>query len=223
MPFASSLLVFAIDVIVRLLVLTLRFRIHDRAGVLGTNEPRLIWLFWHNRLLVVPHLLNRYLRERKGCALTSASKDGEILARFLAGCHIHPIRGSSSRRGATAMRELIRMIENGYDAAITPDGPRGPRYHMNPGPILLAQRTAAKVMPIRAHYSRYWSLKSWDAFQVPKPFARVEITLLPLQTVASTASTEAFEQERLRLEALLRATQADVEHTRISEPVPLRK
>jgi lysophospholipid acyltransferase (LPLAT)-like uncharacterized protein len=223
MPFTSSLLVFVIDLLVGLLVLTLRFRIHDRAGILGTNEPRLIWLFWHNRLLVVPHLLNRYLPKRKGCALTSASKDGEILARFLAGCRIHPIRGSSSRRGAIAMRELIRMIEDGFDAAITPDGPRGPRYRMNPGPVLLAQRTGASVMPIRVHYSRYWSLKSWDAFQIPMPFSRVEITLLPLQTVAPTASAEGFEQERVRLEALLQATQTDLAPVRVRESVACKE
>jgi lysophospholipid acyltransferase (LPLAT)-like uncharacterized protein len=217
MPFGTSLLVFAIDCVARLLVLTLRFRIDDRAGVLGTNEPRLIWLFWHNRLLVVPHLLNHYLRERKGCALTSASKDGEIVARFLAGRRIEPIRGSSSRRGVIAMRELIRMIENGYDAAITPDGPRGPRYHMNPGPVLLAQRTVAKIMPIHIYYARHWSLKSWDAFQIPKPFSRVDITLLPLETITATPTPEAFEQERARLESLMQSDNNEVVSTAVQE------
>jgi lysophospholipid acyltransferase (LPLAT)-like uncharacterized protein len=209
MSFGSSLLIFVSDAVARLLVHTLRFCIDDQAGVLGTSEPRLVWLFWHNRLLVVPHLLNRYLRERKGCALTSASKDGEVVARFLAKNHVHPIRGSSSRRGAIAMRELIRMIENGHDAAITPDGPRGPKYHMSPGPVMLAQRTSAKVLPIHIRYSRYWSLKSWDEFQIPKPFARVEVTLLPLESVAATESAEAFEQERARLEAVLRDPRTD--------------
>jgi lysophospholipid acyltransferase (LPLAT)-like uncharacterized protein len=190
--------------IVRLLVATLRIRVRDDAGVLGqSSEPRLIWLFWHNRLFVMPHLLNRHFPQRPGSALTSASKDGEILAAFLQRFHIRPVRGSSSRRGAIAMLEMKRLIAEGYDVAITPDGPRGPRYRLNPGVITLAQKTAARVMPIRIEYSRYWQLKSWDAFQIPKPFARVDITLLPLEKIADTPDEAAFEAERIRLESVL--------------------
>ena len=190
--------------IMRLVVATLRIRVHDKAGVLGgPSEPRLIWVFWHNRLFVIPHLLNRYLPQRPGSALTSASKDGEILAAFLQRFHIRPIRGSSSRRGAAALLEMMRVTEEGYDVAITPDGPRGPRYRLNAGPIALAQKTGALVMPIRVQYSRFWQLKSWDAFRIPKPFARVDITLLPLHPVAPTPDEAAFEAERARLENIL--------------------
>jgi lysophospholipid acyltransferase (LPLAT)-like uncharacterized protein len=190
--------------IVRLVVATLRIRVHDEAGVLGgPPEPRLIWVFWHNRLFVIPHLLNRYLPQRPGSALTSASKDGEILAAFLQRFHIHPIRGSSSRRGAAALLEMMRFISQGYDVAITPDGPRGPRYRLNAGPIALAQKTGALVMPIRVQYSRFWQLKSWDAFRIPKPFARVDITLLRLHPVAPTQDEAAFETQRARLENIL--------------------
>jgi lysophospholipid acyltransferase (LPLAT)-like uncharacterized protein len=178
--------------------------VHDEAGVLGgPSEPRLIWVFWHNRLFVIPHLLNRYLPQRPGSALTSASKDGEILAAFLQRFHIRPIRGSSSRRGAAALLEMRRLVAQGCDVAITPDGPRGPRYHLNSGPIALAQKTGALVMPIRVQYSRFWQLKSWDAFRIPKPFARVDITLLPLHSVPPTESETAFEVERARLENIL--------------------
>lgn len=192
--------------IVRSVVATLRVRVHDRAGVLGgPSEPRLIWAFWHNRFFVIPHLLNRYLSHRPGSALTSASKDGEILAAFLQRFHVRPIRGSSSRQGVAALLEMKRLIEEGYDVAITPDGPRGPRYHLNPGIITLAQKTGALVMPIVVRYSHFWRLKSWDAFEIPKPFAEVEITLLPLHRVAATEDNEAFERERARLEQILRA------------------
>jgi lysophospholipid acyltransferase (LPLAT)-like uncharacterized protein len=192
--------------IVRSVVATLRVRVHDQAGVLGgPSEPRLIWAFWHNRFFVIPHLLNRYLSHRPGSALTSTSKDGEILAAFLQRFHVRPIRGSSSRQGVAALLEMKRLIEEGYDVAITPDGPRGPRYHLNPGIITLAQTTGALVMPIVVRYSRFWRLKSWDAFEIPKPFARVEITLLPLHRVAATEDNEALERERARLEQILRA------------------
>ena len=190
--------------LVRLVIATLRIRVNDKAGVLGgPSEPRLIWVFWHNRLFVIPHLLNRYLPNRPGSALTSASKDGEILASFLQRFNIRPIRGSSSRRGAAALLEMRRLIREGYDVAITPDGPRGPRYHLNPGAVTLAQKTGALIMPIQVEYSRYWQLKSWDGFQIPKPFARVNITLLPLHRVEQTNGETHFEAERVRLEHVL--------------------
>ena len=190
--------------IVRLIVATLRFRVRDDAGVIGgPATPRLIWAFWHNSLFVIPHLLNHYLSHRPGSALTSASRDGEILAAFLERFDVRPIRGSSSRQGAAALLEMKRLIEQGFDVAITPDGPRGPLYHLNPGVITLAQKTGALIMPIRVHYSRCWRLKTWDAFEIPKPFATVNIVLLPLYRVAPASSAEEFELERARLERIL--------------------
>ena len=190
--------------IVRLIVATLRFRVRDDAGVIGgPATPRLIWAFWHNSLFVIPHLLNHYLSHRPGSALTSASRDGEMLAAFLERFNVRPIRGSSSRQGAAALLEMKRLIEQGFDVAITPDGPRGPRYHLNPGVITLAQKTGALIMPIRVHYSRCWRLKTWDAFEIPKPFATVNIVLLPLYRVAPASSAEEFELERARLERIL--------------------
>jgi hypothetical protein len=208
-PRKASLIAAVGAFVVRLLVGTLRFRVDDRAGLLGGCEPPTVWLFWHNRLFVMPYFFSRYQPGRKGCALTSASKDGELLAAFLAQFGIEAVRGSSSRRGAIALRELISRIEQGYSTAITPDGPRGPRYQMSGGPITLAQSTGAKVLPVRVRYSRCWRLKSWDAFQIPKPFARVDVTLLPLETIAPTADAELFERERARIEAILRTEQAD--------------
>ena len=191
--------------IVRLIVATLRFRVRDDAGVIGgPATPRLIWVFWHNSLFVIPHLRNRYLSHRPGAALTSASRDGEMLAAFLERFNVRPIRGSSWRQGVAALLEMKRLIEQGFDVAITPDGPRGPRYHLNPGVITLAQKTGALIMPIRVHYSRCWRLKTWDAFEIPKPFATVTIALLPLYRVAPASSDEEFEPERARLERILR-------------------
>jgi lysophospholipid acyltransferase (LPLAT)-like uncharacterized protein len=190
---------------VRLIVATLRFHVRDDAGVIGgPATPRLIWAFWHKSLFVIPHLLNHYLSHRPGAALTSASRDGEILAAFLERFNVRPIRGSSSRQGAAALLEMKRLIEQGFDVGITPDGPRGPRYHLNPGVITLAQKTGALIMPIRVRYSRCWRLKTWDAFEIPKPFATVTIALLPLYRVAPAFSDEEFEPERARLERILR-------------------
>ena len=190
--------------IVKALCATLRFRIHDPAGFLALPPSvRMTGIFWHNRLFVIPWFFTHFMRPRKAAALTSASKDGEILAAFLARFGIGAVRGSSSRRGVAAMIGMKRAAEAGYDIAITPDGPRGPRYRLNPGVLTLAQKAGIQVLPIAVSYSRYWELNSWDAFQIPKPFAVVDVTLLPLEKIPETDSLEAFEIQRVRLEKIM--------------------
>jgi len=193
--------------LMRLLIATLRIRLTDRAGVLTTppNKP-LLWAFWHNRLFIIPHIFERHFKSqgRLGAALTSASKDGELLAAFLSRFGVRSIRGSSSRGGARALVEMKRAIADGYIMAITPDGPRGPRYQLSPGVVKLAQITGGFILPIHVTYSRFWQLKTWDGFMIPKPFATVEITFDILHQVPPTADEAAFEYQRLRLERMLR-------------------
>jgi hypothetical protein len=191
--------------IVKALCATLRFRIHDPTGFLQLPPTvRMTGIFWHNRLFIIPWMFTHYMRPRVSAALTSASKDGELLAAFLARFGINAIRGSSSRRGVAAMLEMKRTAEAGYDIAITPDGPRGPRYKLNPGVITLAQKADIHILPISVFYSRYWQLKSWDAFQIPKPFATVDITLFALEKIPETETAEAFEIQRARIEKIMR-------------------
>jgi lysophospholipid acyltransferase (LPLAT)-like uncharacterized protein len=203
-PRKAAVIGFAGAALMRALYATLRVRFDDRAGALNSTEPRAIWLFWHNRLMMVPYVWNHTKGRQEAAALTSASKDGEILAAFLKQFHLRPVRGSSSRRGVAALIELIRLVESGFDVGITPDGPRGPRYAFNPGAITLAQKTGAKILPIRVQYASFWQLKSWDGFMIPKPFSRVDVTLLPFETVRFTDGEEAFEAERNRIAAILR-------------------
>lgn len=192
--------------IVKLLCATLRFRIQDPSGFLQLPPSvRIIGIFWHNRLFVIPSFFKRFMYPRVASALASPSKDGEILAAFLARFGIGAIRGSSSRRGLQAMLEMKRASEAGVDIAITPDGPRGPCYHLNPGVISLAQLANVPVLQVCVSYSSYWQLKSWDRFQIPKPFATVDINLLPLEKIPATDTPEAFEEQRTRLESSMRA------------------
>jgi lysophospholipid acyltransferase (LPLAT)-like uncharacterized protein len=113
------------------------------------------------------------------------------------------VRGSSSRRGAAALLHLTRRLEEQYDVCITPDGPRGPRYRLQPGALLLAQHARIPLMPFLIEYSSCWRLKSWDGFAIPKPFSRVMVTLLPLVTVPSNLSGEGFESARAAIEATM--------------------
>ncbi len=190
--------------LIRIVSGTLRWRLDDKAGV--TTDPpegQMIWAFWHNRIFAVPVMYRKFLRSRRGAVLTSPSKDGAIIASTVSQFGVDSVRGSSSRGGLRALLALKKWIDDGYDVAITPDGPRGPRYQLAPGMVMLAQKTGASVLPVRVEYSSYWRLKSWDQFQIPKPFSKVAVTFEPLQTVASDVDEEAFEAARAEIQDVL--------------------
>ncbi|MCX7713528.1 MAG: lysophospholipid acyltransferase family protein [Chthoniobacterales bacterium] len=185
---------------------TLRISIHDPYGFL-TAPPSTPFLaaFWHNRILAItPAFLRFYPPNRKGLSvLTSPSRDGEILAQVAARFGMNAIRGSSSKRGAIALRECLSHLRLGRDIAITPDGPRGPRYVLNPGIILLSSQTSIPILPIHANFSCAIRLKTWDKFYIPLPFSKINIKLLKLQFISPPSDNSHFEAERKRIEALL--------------------
>ena len=193
--------------LLRLLALTLRYRVDDRASYLTDRlSGPAILLFWHNRIVAIPALYERRSRRaRRIFVLTSASREGSLLSLLLAHFGIGAVRGSSSRRASVAVREMAARIEAGEDAAITPDGPRGPKYRLQPGPLFLAQKTGRPLVLVRVEYSRYLRFKSWDGFALPLPFARVDISSEPPLEIAETLSDEEFEAERLRLERRMTA------------------
>ena len=180
---------------------TLRFKVEDRADVV--NKPitkNYIGCLWHNRLLVLPIILRWFTPNRRGAALISASRDGDYLTMGIHRFGFDVVRGSSSRMGATALLQLSQILAKGGDVVITPDGPRGPAYELGPGPIFLAQKTGAEVLPINLEYSSCWRLKNWDRFILPKPFSEVRVTFADPHPVASTSTPEEFEAERQRLQ-----------------------
>jgi lysophospholipid acyltransferase (LPLAT)-like uncharacterized protein len=193
--------------LLKALFATLRFDVTDRCNVLDHLPERpLLWAFWHNRLLIMTHVFAHYFapKGRLGATLISQSKDGEIIAAIVEKFGIRPIRGSSSRGGARSLVEMKRAIDDGYIMAITPDGPRGPRYQLSPGVVKLAQITGGFILPIHVTYSSYWRLKSWDGFMIPKPFATVHLTFDVLHQIPPTADETEFEYQRVRLERMLR-------------------
>jgi len=191
----------------RLLFLTLRLRVDDRIE-LGSGKPDgpVILCFWHNRILGISHVfLHRYPhRHRAGVTvLTSPSRDGELLARCMDGFGMGSVRGSSSRRGSVAMRELVKLVRTGRDIAITPDGPRGPCYQFGSGAIFLGQVTGAPLVPMQARFSRCIRLKTWDGFIIPLPFSTVSITVHEMILVPRETTTAEFQTIRTQLESLL--------------------
>ncbi|PTX93778.1 hypothetical protein DB345_19550 [Spartobacteria bacterium LR76] len=203
----ESLLAGIAVAILRLLFSTIRLKVDDDSVIKDdTSGKSIILCFWHNRILgITVSFLRRYPKHRKGVTvLTSPSKDGEILAQIMAGFRMGAIRGSSSRRGSQAMRELVRAVDRGIDIAVTPDGPRGPCYKLGPGVVFLAQTTGTRILPIHAKFSRCVRLKSWDRFIIPLPFSTISVKVGEPISVPAELTPEEFEKVRLDLENTLK-------------------
>lgn len=113
--------------------------------------------------------------------LVSWSPDGELLAGVLTRWGMRVARGSSSRGGAEGLAQLERGLAEGWSAVLAVDGPRGPAGVPKPGALRLAQATGAPVLALRARSRPVLRLRTWDAMELPLPFARVEIALTPLE------------------------------------------
>lgn len=187
--------------LLRLWTRTLRFELEDRAGFVDKPvDERVIGALWHNRLMLLPHIAGHYVPARPAVALISASRDGDLLADVVQRFGVEVVRGSSSRKGAGAIRQLADMIRAGRDVAITPDGPRGPAYELGPGLVLLAQMSDTPVLLMNMEYASCWRLRSWDRFILPKPFSTVRVIFGGPHRVHKTTSDAEFESERLRLQ-----------------------
>jgi lysophospholipid acyltransferase (LPLAT)-like uncharacterized protein len=139
----------------------------------------------------------------------SASKDGALLAAVLGRFGVEQVRGSSSRRGPQALLEMTSRGGLGYDLAVTPDGPKGPRYIVQDGVISLAQITGFPIVAVTCNIRRKVCLKSWDGFQIPMPFSRCEMILGRPMAVPREADSVRREELRQELEARLREDSTD--------------
>lgn len=114
-----------------------------------------------------------YMRRRGLVSMISRHADGETVARVVERLGYETVRGSSTRGGTAAALGILEKIRAGRIAAMICDGPRGPLYKMKPGPAFLAREARATVVPVTGAARRAWVFRSWDRFQVPKPFTRV--------------------------------------------------
>ena len=164
--------------LIRLLSSSLRY---EYIGPRRPEEPFIACL-WHNRLALGLPIYHRFLTGPAHglAALVSASRDGALLTGILSGYGIRAVRGSSSRRGSGAFRELVGLAREGWDLAITPDGPRGPRYRISePGIVKLAQLTGRPIVPLSYSLAAKWTAGSWDRFQIPRPFTTCRLRTAP--------------------------------------------
>jgi lysophospholipid acyltransferase (LPLAT)-like uncharacterized protein len=132
------------------------------------SHGRVIYAFWHGRMLV-PLFTHR---RRRICILISQHADGEIVSRVAKILGYEPVRGSTTRGGVRGLLAMLRKANRGRSLAVTPDGPRGPRYVFQPGAIKLAQLTGFPILPVGIGVDRKIVLSSWDRFFIPHPFTR---------------------------------------------------
>ena len=186
----------------RLWARTLRLRVEDPHDIVEfvRNQP-VIFAIWHNRLLMLPRVFDPSFPTRQSYGLISASRDGDLIAIFIERSGYGTIRGSSSRKGVIALRQLVDMLASGGgNVLVTPDGPRGPVYQATQGIIFLAQKSAAPIVPIHMEYSSSWRMKSWDRFVVPRPFATLRAIFGAPIRIPPLTDPEQFEAERFRLQ-----------------------
>src|SRR5215471_1823524 len=208
-PTASQQLVaWTVFLVERVITPSLRCDWRDHSGLTDAQDgPPVIFCLWHNRLAISMIVHRRY--PRKLVALVSASKDGALLAAVLDRFGVEQIRGSSSRRGPQALLELTSHAKSGYDLAVTPDGPKGPRYVVQQGVIALAQVTGLPIIPVTCNTQPKICLKSWDCFQIPLPFSKCQLILNEPIFVPRETDQAGREQRRSRLQATLRQTSLD--------------
>ena len=188
---------------VAFLTRTLRVEVIDTGHVNGFWERRtpVIYAVWHGRILILPAI---YGKHRKVHVMASRHRDGELVTRFLRSFGFESVRGSTTHGGSLALRRLAKFLRNGAEVAVAPDGPRGPREVVQPGVIALAKLTGAPIVPVTVSASRSWRLKSWDAFLIPKPFARVAVGFGAPIVVPPRADRSEQENLRKELETSLR-------------------
>jgi lysophospholipid acyltransferase (LPLAT)-like uncharacterized protein len=184
---------------------SLRWEVYGRENYEAARRlgKSFIVTFWHCQIF--PAIW--YWRKRGMAVMVSQNFDGEYTTNVV---HWHgnaPVRGSSSRRASRVVVEMIRALREGREGAITPDGPRGPRFVAKPGVVQLAKYSGAAILCFHITPQRSWVLrKSWDQSEIPKPFSRTAIFIAPPILVAA----EADENEQTRKLAEVQATLDDL-------------
>jgi lysophospholipid acyltransferase (LPLAT)-like uncharacterized protein len=160
----------------------------------------LLYASWHCAIVYFAY----FFRDRNLAVLVSTSRDGEFASRLIRPLGFVPVRGSSSRRGLQALREMKIIAQKGYRCGVVVDGPRGPRQVSKIGIIHLARLSGLPIVPVIWSADRRWRLNSWDQTIIPKPFARIALLYYDKPIfVAPDASRELCEQHRRNLDRIL--------------------
>ena len=187
-----------------------------RVEVINPDIPRSFWergipvifIFWHGRLLMMP-LANQ---GKKLSFLVSPHRDGQVVGKALKQFGLHPILGSTTRKGFSGFKNMIKALQNGSDVALVPDGPRGPRYKAQIGVVELSRLTGKPIVPVTFGASKKIIFKTWDRFLLPLPFSKgVFIWGEPIHVDPKGDRTH-LEEKRLLLENRLNEITEQADH-----------
>jgi lysophospholipid acyltransferase (LPLAT)-like uncharacterized protein len=187
-----------------------------RFEIINSEIPKSFWergipfiiVFWHGRLLMIPHSYEG----KKGGFLVSPHRDGQVIGKALKHFGIYPILGSTTRKGFSGFKNMIKALQNGSDVALVPDGPRGPRYKAQIGVIELSRLTGKTIVPLTFGASKKIIFKTWDRFLLPYPFSKgVFIWGEPIH-VDLNGDRAHLEEKRLLLEDRLNEITEQADH-----------
>jgi hypothetical protein len=203
--------------LVKVLFATCRIRVHGQRyrDELRERDIPVVGSIWHYAIIYILY----YMRKENGVAMVSASKDGEYISRIAQKTGFTTVRGSRNKDGVKAMKAMIRYMKQGRDGAIVADGSQGPARIAQAGPIVLASRAGAAVLPMLWSCNRYKRLGSWDGTSLPMPFSRIDFFFGEPFDVPPKIKSEEIEEYRLLLENRLNdlyrkawALQGKIEH-----------
>jgi lysophospholipid acyltransferase (LPLAT)-like uncharacterized protein len=166
---------------IKVLGLTMRFEAVnlDIPRSILENGQVAIGAFWHGRLLMMPFAYKH--KGLKVSFLVSPHRDGQVVGKALQRFGFRPILGSTTRKGFTAFKNMLRALQDGSIVMLVPDGPRGPRCRVQIGVVELARLTGRPVIPITFSSSRKKTFNSWDRFLLPYPFSKAFLGIMRSQ------------------------------------------
>ncbi|WP_291327578.1 lysophospholipid acyltransferase family protein [Desulfovibrio sp. UCD-KL4C] len=201
-----SLVAVPMAFIYKILTKTYRFEVEgleNLTKIMNRNDPVMLAL-WHNELFS----LTSY-GMTKGfpyVTMASDSRDGQIITETLERVGYKVARGSSTRGGVKAMLGMTRLMKKeGRIGVITVDGPKGPRHKIKQGILAIAQKTDSLIIPMRAYVDNPIVFeKSWDRFEVAKPFSRCKVFMgAPFKVTDQKLSPDILESEAVKLETIM--------------------
>lgn len=157
--------------------------------------------YWHQHHVLCSGLVRQWIKRGfKACFLISGSVDGEVPERIARAYGAAVIRGSANESGALALRDQHAMMKKGYSIVTTADGPRGPKYEMKTGVVVMARVGGVPILPVACAAERAWYLDRWDDFMIPKPFSRVVLAVGEPYTIPREVRLDDMEPHRLNVQ-----------------------
>jgi len=138
------------------------------------TDERMIIASWHGDLLMQPFSYRIWRKKQNATIMISEHFDGELIAKTVAYFGLETIRGSTRRGAARVLLQAIKKVKDGFDLGITPDGPKGPRFNVSDGIVVVSQKADKHIIVLNCVPSSYWQLGSWDKFVIAKPFCHLE-------------------------------------------------